>query len=197
MATINLRRLSEPDALKEYSPDILVKFMDEHREFLAMKGVILPQPGDGTEPDYEQLALMFLSPDDIPQSLVEKFHLVKQMSSKEAMDTILDTVKERELPIEFAANSSPQDIAAQLLMKSDKLFRELYADKSVARYRGFTYFVGEPLPNFVMPTDFTALEAMLDDWYEPHQRGRTSKVMCRQKDSKFWIYVRHAEPIKR
>ena len=197
MATINLRRYSEPDALKEFSPDILIALMDENREFLATKGVVLPQSGDGTELDYETLALVFLSPDDIPQPLVEKFHLVKQMSSMEAMDTILDTVKERELPIVFAPNSTPQDIAAQLLLKSREVFHELHADKATARYRGFTYFVGEPLPDFVMPTDFKALESRLNDWYEPHQRGRTAKVMCRQKDSKFWIYVRHAEPIRR
>jgi hypothetical protein len=197
MATINLRRYSEPDALKEFSPAILITLMDEHREFLAAKGVNLPQPGDGAELDYEQLAMVFLSPDDIPQPLVEKFHLVKQMATKEAMDTIVDTVKDRELPIVFAPNSTPTDIAAQLLMKSRDLFHELHADKAVARYRGFTYFVGEPLPNYVMPTDFTALESVLNDWYEPHQRGRTSKVMCRQKDTKYWIYVRHAEPIKR
>ena len=115
----------------------------------------------------------------------------------ERKGTILDTVKERELPIVFAPNSTPQDIAAQLLLKSREVFHELHADKATARYRGFTYFVGEPLPDFVMPTDFKALESRLNDWYEPHQRGRTAKVMCRQKDSKFWIYVRHAEPIRR
>jgi hypothetical protein len=106
-------------------------------------------------------------------------------------------VRERELPLTFAPNSTPQDIAAELLMGSRELFHELHAEKAVARYRGFTYFVGEPMPNFVMPTDFTALESQLNDWYEPHQRGRAAKVICRQKDTKYWLYVRHAEPIKR
>ncbi len=197
MPTVKLRRYSEPDTLKEFSPAVLIRLMDPHREFFTSRGVALPQPGDGAEPDYEQLARAFLSPDDIPQALVEMIHLVKQMATKEAMDTIIDTVRERELPIVFPANRTPHDVAAELLMVSRDLFNELHADKAVARYRGFTYFVGEPLHNFVMPTDFTALEAQLNDWYEPHQRGRTAKVICRQKDTKFWLYVRHAEPIKR
>jgi hypothetical protein len=197
MPTVNLRRYSDPGTLREFAPHILIALMDEHREFLVSKGVTLPRNGDGNELDYEHLAMVFLSPDDIPQPLVEKLHLVKQMSSHDAMDTILNTVKERELPIEFAPDSSAMDIAAQLLLKHRDLFHELHADKSVARYRGFTYFVGEKIEDFKMPANFKKLEAMLNDWYETHQRGRTAKVMYRQKDTKFWIYVRHAEPIKR
>ena len=53
--------------------------MDEHREFLAGKGVMLPPVGEEAELDYRSLATIFLSPDDIPQDLVEKFHTVKQM----------------------------------------------------------------------------------------------------------------------
>lgn len=197
MPTVNLRRFSEPDTLREIAPAHLLTLLEPHREFLAGRGLILPPAGSTDEPDYETLASMFLSPDDIPQGLVEKFHLVKQMSSHDAMDTILDTVREREVPIDFAPDSSPMDIAAQLLLKHRDLFHELHADKSVARYRGFTYFVGEKIENFEMPANFKKLEATLNDWYELHQRGRTAKVMYRQKDSKFWIYVRHAEPIKR
>jgi hypothetical protein len=197
MPTVNLRRFSEPDTLREIAPAHLLALLEPHREFLAGRGLTLPPAGSTDEPDYETLASMFLSPDDIPQGLVEKFHLVKQMSSHDAMDTILDTVREREVPIDFAPDSSPMDIAAQLLVKHRDLFHELHADKSVARYRGFTYFVGEKIENFEMPANFKKLEATLNDWYELHQRGRTAKVMYRQKDSKFWIYVRHAEPIKR
>jgi hypothetical protein len=45
MKTVNLRRYSEPDTLREISPRTLVALMDEHREFLGGKGVTLPPIG--------------------------------------------------------------------------------------------------------------------------------------------------------
>ena len=86
MKTVNLRRYSEPDALREISPRTLVALMDEHREFLGGKGVELPPVGEERELDYQSLATGFLSPDDIPPDLVEKFHMVKQMSAPATMD---------------------------------------------------------------------------------------------------------------
>lgn len=38
MKTVNLRRYSDPDALREISPRTLVALMDEHREFLHGSG---------------------------------------------------------------------------------------------------------------------------------------------------------------
>jgi hypothetical protein len=172
--------------------------MDEHREFLATKGIELPPLGDGMELNYEHLARVFLSPHDIPAPLVEKFHLIKQMSSKAAMDKILDTVRERKVPVEFAPDSSPTDIATQLLLKDRKTFQELHAARAVARFRGLTFFVGRrSLPDFKPPQDLSPLQDMLNDWYEEHQRGRSAKVIWRAHDSKYWFYVRHAEPLKR
>lgn len=73
MMTVNLRRYSEPDTLQEISPRTLVTLMDEHREFLAGKGVELPPVGEEQELNYPAMATVFLSPDDIPPELVEKF----------------------------------------------------------------------------------------------------------------------------
>ena len=80
----------EHASLREISPRTVVALMDEHREFLASKGVALPPVGEEAELDYQSLATIFLSPDDIPPELVEKFHMVKQMSGAGTMDRILD-----------------------------------------------------------------------------------------------------------
>lgn len=204
MKTVNLRRYSEPGTLREISPRTLVGLMDEHREFFASRGVELPPLGSvqrdtgGGDLDYESLATVFLSPDDIPADLVEKFHLVKQMSAPETMDKILDTVRARQMEFTFPADSSPEDVAAHLLMTNRPLFQEIYAQKAVARYRSFVYFVARrKRAGFSPPVDLAPLEKTLNGWYEAHQRGRSARVFWRARDQEFWFYVRHAQPIKR
>lgn len=198
MKTVNLRRFSEPGTLREISPRALVALMDEHREFLASKGVELPPVGEEGELNYEALATVFLSPDDIPQELVERFHMVKQMSGPAQMDRILDAVRSRQLELEFAADSSPEDVAAHLLLRDKTLFQELYAERAVARYRSFVYFVARKRrENFRPPPNLSGLEKTLNSWYEAHQRGRSARVFWRKHDSEYWFFVRHAEPIKR
>ena len=198
MNTVNLRRYSEADALREFSPRMLVALMDEHRQFLADKGIELPPVGEEAELDYHSLATIFLSPDDIPRDLVERFYMVKQMSKPEAMDRIVDAVRDRQLQFRFPANSTPEDVAAHLLLTDPKLFQEIYAEKAVARYRAFVYYVARHKNGaFRPPASLAPLEKALNGWYEAHQRGRSAQVFGRQHRQEFWYYVRHAQPMKR
>jgi hypothetical protein len=66
MNTVNLRRYSEAGTLRELSPRTLVAVMDNDREFLAGKGggTSAPLREEG-KLDYQSLATIFLSPDDI------------------------------------------------------------------------------------------------------------------------------------
>ena len=198
MTTVNIRRFSEPDTLREISQASLLALLGQHADFLATKGVVLPAPNNGAVIDYEALAKVFLVPDDIPPELVESFHLVRQMSGRDAMDAILDAVRVRQLPLKFAADSSAADIAAQLLVMDKGLFQALHAEQAVDKYRSFIYFgTDRRALDFKLPSDLSAVEAALNVWYEKHRRGRSARVFCRQKDNEFWFYVRHAEPIKR
>jgi hypothetical protein len=87
---------------------------------------------------------------------------------------------------------APADIAAQLLARDRALFQELHAERAVAKYRSFAYYVAGKKPRIFTPLhDLTALEATLNDWYAWHQRGRSARVFWRQKDHEFWFYIRH------
>ena len=67
MITVNLRRYSEPDTLREISPRTLVALMDERREFLGSKGVTLPPVGAEAELDYRALETVSLSAEDLSE----------------------------------------------------------------------------------------------------------------------------------
>jgi hypothetical protein len=202
MKTVNLQRYSEPDALREISPRMLVALLDEHRPFLASKGVVLPpasSPMTQEELDYQSLAGVFTSLPDIPKDLLERFHMVRQMSGPRQMDRILETVRARQLEFPLPLDHcSPEDIAAHLLLTDQTLFQELHAELAVTRYRAFAYFVPRrKRENFKPPASLAGLERTLNSWYEAHQRGRSARVFWRQHGDEFWFHIRHAEPLKR
>jgi hypothetical protein len=174
MKTVNLSQLSDPDVLREYSPRMLVALMDDHRAYLATKGIELPPVGQEDELDIEALSSVFTSTGDFPKELLDRFHMVRQMSGPRQMDRILATVQERQVQFPLPlADCSPEDIAAHLLLTNPLLFQELHAELAVTRYRAFAYFVPHrKKPNFKPPTSMAALEKALNGWYETHQRGR-------------------------
>ena len=145
MKTVNLSQLSDPDALREYSPRMLVALMDDHRPYLAAKGVELSageSPMTHEALDYAGIAKIFTSAEGIPTDLVERFHMVRQMSGPRQMDRILATVQARQLQFPLPlADCSPEDVAAHLLLTNPRLFQELHAEVAVTRYRAFAYFV--------------------------------------------------------
>ncbi len=202
---MNLERYADPAVLREFSPRMLVALLDEARPYLAGRGVELPtvaeiQAANGEAVlDYEALAPVFTAMADIPKELVDRFHMVKQMSGPRQMDLILATVRERQLdfalPLE---HGSPEDLAAHLLLTKPKLFQELHAQAAVARYRRFAYYVprGKKRP-LELPATLAAWEKSLNSWYEEHLRDRSAHVFWRRHGEEYLFYVRHGEPVKR
>ena len=92
MKTVDLRRYSEPDALREISPQTQVALTDEHWGFLATKGVELRPVGEKSELNDESLPAIFLSPNDLPRELGG--HMVRQMSGPATMESRPQNVRD-------------------------------------------------------------------------------------------------------
>jgi hypothetical protein len=203
MMTVNLGLCSDAGALREFSPCTLVALLHDHRAFLLGKGVVLPPLGlsesaTGAALDYEAPAKVFQLPEDLPQELADRFHLVKRMSGPAQMDRILDEVSDRQLRLVLPADSSPQDVAALLLLNHRAVFEELHTRRTASRFRSFVFYVARrKRAHFRPPSSMAALERTLNGWYEAHQRARSARVFWREQQGRFWFYVRHAEPIKR
>ena len=211
MKTVNMSQLSDPDLFRKFSPWMLVAIMEDHRTFFAAHGVVLPilemgqavggtgNPRDELALDYEGIARIFSMAEGLPQELVERLHMVKQMSGPRQMDRVLEALEAQpgRFPLPLA-EASPEDLAAHLLLTQPQRFQKLHAEVAVARYRAFAYFLPHrKKAGFQLPTSLTALERTLNSWYETHQRGRTAKVFWRQAGEEYWFHVRHAERLKR
>jgi len=202
MPTISFRRFSDPDKLKHIGRNNLIELFAPHKAFLGKRGFHLPVPNGSGEIDHEVLANIFMTPDtDMPKELLDALFFIDEMSTKEAMDELLESAKDNRIDLELGADPSPADVAVRLWLKDQSLFEEIHAEKQLTLPRSFLYFQTEtnPLPKFDPPTRKT-LDKMaqeMDDWFEEKKRGRACKVFAYPRDGECWFLVRHGQPIRR
>lgn len=202
MPTISLRRFSDPDILKRIHKSHLIELLFPHKEILEKRGFQLPVTENSGEIDYEALANIFMKPDiDMHQKLLDALFFIDEMSSEEAMDTLLESAKDNRIDLELGPDPSPADVAVRLWLKDQSLFEEIHAEKQLTSPRSFLYFQTEtkPIPKFDPPTRKT-LDKMakeMDIWFEEKKRGRDCKVFVYPRDGECWFLVRHGQPIRR
>jgi hypothetical protein len=204
VATYNLRRFSQPDALKAIGHEHLIAFLNPHAKFLTKRGFMLPPSGHDDGLDYEGLANILMTPDsDIPNDLVDALYFVHEMATAEGMDELLKEVEHNGNSIQLADNPdpTPADVAIQVWLQDKDLLQRKHSEQYLTRRRSFTYFQTDksPLPPFKEPTReiLDALQSDLDDWFEKKKRGRTSRVFVYPKGKEIWFLVRHGDPYKR
>src|SRR5471032_2196612 len=127
MATVALRKFTNPDTLKHIGDRYLIELLSPHRTFFAARGLTLPpQPSLGIQPsspapaseeqvDCEKLADIFMKPDtDMPQELAETLFSIHEMSTKEAMDQLQEAADEHGLELGLPTDADPADVAVRV-----------------------------------------------------------------------------------
>ena len=201
MAIAALRRFTNPDTLKHIGDRYLVELLSPYRDFFAGRGLELPTAADGAV-DCEKLAAIFMTPDtDMPHDLAEALFNIHEMSTKEAMDQLLEVAEERQLDLGLPGDADPADAAVRLWLLDKTLFEELHAEHHLTRPKSFIYFTtdAETIPPFTPPTCETlaAMEASMDNWFEKKRRGRGCRILVYPRDGECWFMVRHGEPCRR
>lgn len=201
MATYRLRRFSCPETLKAIDHDHLVAFLQPYVEFLASRGFDLDGRQMGDE-DYSAMAGIFVSPEsDTPADLVNALYYVDEMSTTEAMDTLIPEAEKLELNVETNGNATAADIAVQIWIADQSVLERKHAEFHLVRPRSFESFQSRSRKPaaFKSPSVKTirALEASLDEWFEKHNRGTGTRIFVFPKDDGDWFLIRHGEPYKR
>lgn len=202
MATVVLRRFTNPDTLKHIGDRYLIELLSPHRAFFAQRGLELPaQPAAGAV-DCDKLAAIFMAPDtDMSAKLAEALFFIHEMSAKETMDKLTEAAEDKEIDLDLPADAEPADVAVRLWLKDPTLLQEVHAEHHLTRPKSFLYFTTDanPLPEFKPPDDETraAMEARMDLWFERKKRGRGCKVFVYPRDGECWFMVRHGEPCRR
>lgn len=203
MATYNLRRFSDPDALKKVSPERLLELLRPHAGFFTKRGVTLPADADAEALDYEGLVSVFMSPDtDTPKGLGDALYFINEMATPETAEELLEELQSRGVSFDGQPDPTPTDVALRAWLFNRDLLERKHAEQFLTNPRTFEHFQTDEkrkVPAFKDPTraQLTALEQDLDDWFESKKRGRGTRVFFFKKADGVWFMVRHGELFKR
>lgn len=202
MATFTLRHFSCPETLSEIAPARLLAFLEPHREFFHARDLPLPRQRSADELDCEELATIFMTPDEkTPGELINALYLVDEMATEEGMDALLAAAEKRGLKLAAGADHSSADVAVDVWLRDRGILERKHAEQYLAKVRSFEYFQMDTSKKctFTKPSfkQCRELAKVLDNWFENKKRGRGSKViMCVRPDG-VWFLIRHGAPFKR
>lgn len=204
MATYNLKRFTDPEALKSIGPVYLVRFLNQFYDYMKERGFTLPEEEQAESFDYDALAHVFIAPDpETPSALVDALYYVHEMATPEGMNILLDEVdaKDSKLKLDCQPEPTPADVAVQVWLQNPELVERKHAEQQISRRRTFEYFQNQSdqIPELKLPTPkvLRAMEKDMDDWFEKKKRGRGSKTFYFVQNDEVWFMVRHGDPMKR
>jgi hypothetical protein len=205
MATFRLRRFASADALKTIQESYLLDLLSPHAKYFERRGLDLAAARSGGI-DYEALVDVLANPDGtIPKELVDSLYFVHEMSTSEAMDSLLDEIgkmpaKDR-IALDLKPEPTPADVAVQVWLRDEGLLKRKHAENSVLQPRSFEYYQAAKAPKrpfrFPSAKKLSALQKDLGDWFVERRRGREVRVFAFVKPDGVWFLVRHGEPYRR
>jgi hypothetical protein len=200
MAKFDPRLFTSPDRLKAISPEYLIQLFTPWAPYFSARGLSLPQISSDSFP-FESLSQILMTPtDNAPKDMVDALYYIDELSD-------LDFEEFRVVASKAGIELDPQqklttaDLVTRIWLTDSGLLKHMHAEKKAFRQKRFIYHAGravEPTPfPEVSAAQLARIEAMLDDWFEDHGRGRGSSVMIFRRENHVWIMVRHGLPHQR
>lgn len=201
MATLNLRRFSNPEALKVVSPNHLSQLLLPFQSYFSRRGVDVAALGSSSEFDYAGLVGVLMAPDEeTPKELTDQLYLIHEMASEDGAESLVHEASEHGIDLE-GTDITPADVAIQMFLKNRELLERKHAEQFIHRPRSFEYFQVEknPIPEFTPPDadQVKALESDLSEWFLSKKRGGDCRVFFFSQDDGMWFMVRHGDLYKR
>jgi len=203
MSTYNPKIFNNVDSLTEIDANLLIQLFKKFPKFFEVHNI----PLDNGVLNFEDISKAFFRPDDAVQDkeetneLMEALQIITEMSSHDAMDSLLAAAKEQKITLNFQADSSSADIALYCFLHEENLFHTEYARSLVKNYRGFSFFWGENGKKRTFPEvneeTITALQAELDDWFAGNNRLRNCRVYMFPQAHRVSIVIKYGKPLKR
>jgi hypothetical protein len=203
MATFNLRRFSEPEALKQIEERHIRRFLLQYDDYLGKRGMNLDHR---RKLDYDRLVTVLIDPDDdMPVALVDALYMIHEMATEEAMEDLLDVLPdlpdEQRTAIETTPDLTAADLAVQVWLVAPHLLESKYELQFMENRRSFDYYLANepPRESYVHPSGPTihALEEDLGAWFASRKKGDVVRVFVFPKEDEVWFLVRHGETFRR
>jgi hypothetical protein len=194
-----LKSFSQPDQLKRFQPENLIRLLKPYRLFFEMKGFSLPGP-DGGEIDWLALAGILAEPDEeMPSDLVEALHLIEHLGTNEYYDDLLQLAGEN--GIEPAGDATAPDLAAQVWLRNPQALERKYREGLFQQRKSFESFRAAGTEATIgaedIPADLGPLEEALGRYFEEKKRGVGCRVIRKDSPGEVRFLVQHGQPCKR
>ena len=194
------RRFSSPESVKRISPKNLLALLAPSREYLAGRGLVLPQ--EANDPvDYVTLVAILVDPSpDMPKSLIDGLYFVHEMSTPECMADLLEAAAPGVLDFEEGEEPTPADVAVQVWLKDRDLLESKHAERFLVRSKTFIFYPGSAQtrqqPELTEAVRIS-IQDDLDVWFDKKRRGKGCRVFAFPRGNEVWFLIRHGEPFRR
>jgi hypothetical protein len=197
-------RFSKPQVLKRIDRELLRRFLASFQDELEREQVQLPEARPGGEDYCHDLAQVLMSPEGLPDRLNEALTAIDEMATASGQEELELAVAKAGVRVQFAAESSPEDIALQVWLAAPELLVRKHNERRLLRLEIFECFrSGWPVgtSSAVIEPDQSmraALTAALNPWFESHNRGeRTTRIETYWIQEENWFLVRHGDTFTR
>lgn len=196
---LKLRYFSQPDMLKQFRSEILLRILLTAKGFLTAKGLSIPASDNG-EIDYELLAGILADPDEeMPGDLVDGLHLISELGSEACFDDLLQMANEADIAVDEEV--TPQDLAALIWLTKPRLLQQKAQESSFDRRKTFESFApADPAMRIDpehLPEDLGDLEAALREYFRSKRKGRRCRVLRKNAPGAVHFYVQHGQACRR
>jgi hypothetical protein len=200
MSTIKFKRFTKPHFLKQIGRGLLGQFFTRFNTALDEKQIVLPAATLDDDAYFGAVAKIAMSPDGLPDNLVEAAYAIEGMANEEGQDRLERAVGTNGLAFQFGEDSSCADLAVQAWLANPELFAEKFNEQRLTRLASFDYF-GSKLPvnrieTFAQPTAQTLglMTADMEEAFRQKNRGRqTTHIEVHTLDGDYWFLIRHGD----
>jgi hypothetical protein len=204
MSTIKFKRFTKPHFLKQIGRELLGRFFNRFNTALGDKQIVLPVATLDDDAYFGAVAKIAMSPDGLPDNLVEAAYAIEGMANEEGQDRLERATGENGLAFQFGEDSSCADMAVQAWLANPELFAEKFNEQRLTRLASFDYFGSKlPLdqtPTFTPPTAETLalMTADMEEAFRRQNRGRqTTHIEVHAMDGEHWFLIRHGDTYAR
>src|SRR5580704_6820804 len=106
MSTIKFKRFTKPHFLKQIGRELLGQFFNRFNTTLSEKQIVLPAATLDDDAYFSVVAKIAMSPDGLPDNLVEAAYAIEGMANEEGQDRLERAVGENGLAFQFGEDSS-------------------------------------------------------------------------------------------
>ena len=204
MSTIKFKRFTKPHFLKQIGRALLGQFFNRFNPELAQKSVVIPAATLDDDAYFGAVAKIAMSPDGLPDNLVEAAYAIEGMANEEGQDRLERATGETGPAFQFGENSTCADMAVQAWLANPEVFAEKFNEQRLARLASFDYF-GSKVPvdrseTFDPHTAQTVelMTAGMEEAFRQKNRGqRTTHIEVHPMDGEHWFLINHGDTYSR